>query len=386
MKNKNPFCFNKSNVVFFLKKECVLIIAVLLAIITSFFSCPKVSYVNFKVLILLFNLMIVIGAFRKLRILDSLALFLLKKCKNMRSVTFALVFITFFVSMIATNDVSLLTFVPLTIILADKTKTNMMKVIILETIAANIGSSLTPVGNPQNLYIYAKYNISALEFFNITGKFVLLGMVFLILLILFQKSNKINIVMEDVKIIGTFKPILYLFLLLLVILSVFNLIDYRLVFAIVLFVVFVFDKDLFLKVDYSLILTFVGFFIFVGNISNMEFIKDFMKNLLSTGKSTYISSILCSQIISNVPATMLITGFTNKYKEILLGVNIGGLGTIIASLASLISYKFYCGSDMGNSASKIYDDVKSSSDYLKTFSIYNFILLAIFTIIFYIFI
>lgn len=383
MKNKKSFCVKKDNIIYFLKKECVLIIALLLAIITSFFSFPKVSYINFKVLILLFNLMIVIGAFRKLRILDSLALFLLKKCKDMRTVTFALVFVTFFVSMIATNDVSLLTFVPLTIILCNKLKINMMKVIILQTIAANIGSSLTPVGNPQNLYIYEKYSINANEFFSITGQFVLLGMIVLAILILFQKNQKIEVEIKDVKIIGKFKPILYSLLLFIVILSVFDIIDYRIAFILILFAVLICDKDLFLKADYSLILTFVGFFIFVGNISNMEFIKDFMKNLLSTEKSTYISSILCSQVISNVPATMLITGFTDKYKEILVGVNIGGLGTIIASLASLISYKFYCASDMANISSKFKGYFKSSGEYLIIFSLYNFILLIIFTGVFY---
>lgn len=378
---KNNIHLTKANIISFLKKECVLIIASLLAIITSFFSPFKLSYINFKVLILLFNLMIVIGAFRKLRILDSLALFLLKKCKSMRSVNFALVFITFFISMIVTNDVSLLTFVPLTIILADKSNANMMNTIILETIAANIGSSLTPVGNPQNLYIYTKYNINTVEFINITGRFVFLGGIILILLILFQKNKKINVSIESIEICGRFKPVLYLFLLMAVIGSVFNIIDYKLVFALIIIIVIILDRDLFLQVDYSLIFTFITFFIFVGNISNMEFIKDFMKNILSTSKSTYIASIFSSQIISNVPATMLVTGFSNKYKEILLGVNIGGLGTIIASLASLISYKFYCSSNMASNFSKS-KDKKSSKEYLIKFSIYNFILLLIFTVFF----
>lgn len=257
---KNNIHLTKANIISFLKKECVLIIASLLAIITSFFSPFKLSYINFKVLILLFNLMIVIGAFRKLRILDSLALFLLKKCKSMRSVNFALVFITFFVSMIVTNDVSLLTFVPLTIILADKSNANMMNTIILETIAANIGSSLTPVGNPQNLYIYTKYNINTVEFINITGRFVFLGGIILILLILFQKNKKINVSIESIEICGRFKPVLYLFLLMAVIGSVFNIIDYKLVFALIIIIVIILDRDLFLQVDYSLIFTFITFF------------------------------------------------------------------------------------------------------------------------------
>lgn len=356
------------------KKECVLIIAIILAIITSFFSMPKLSYINFKVLILLFNLMIVIGAFRKLKILDALALFVLKKNNNIRQITLSLVLITFFTSMIATNDVSLLTFVPLTIIIGEKCNIDVMKIVILETIAANIGSSLTPMGNPQNLYIYASYDVNIFKFLSITAPLVFVGLIFIIAAIYKLKNNDISIDLESIHIKDKKRMYIYSFLLIVILLSVFNIIDYRIAFLVTVFVVCILDRVLFLKVDYSLICTFIAFFIFVGNISNMQIIRGFMELLLHNKSSVYIFSILFSQFISNVPACMLISGFTENYSEMLMGVNIGGLGTIVASLASLISYKLYVESTTSNNKSK---------EYMKEFSIYNFVLLCLLGFIFF---
>jgi Na+/H+ antiporter NhaD/arsenite permease-like protein len=158
-----------------IKKEALLIIASLLAIITSFFSLPKIEYIDFKVLILLFNLMIVVAAFKKLKIFDALAISVLSKCTSYRSISFTLVFLTFFAAMIITNDVALITFVPLTLIVANKAKINSLKIIIFQTLAANLGSSLTPMGNPQNLFIYSFFNINPLEFFKITLPLVMIS-------------------------------------------------------------------------------------------------------------------------------------------------------------------------------------------------------------------
>ena len=363
----------KSSFIEFLKKECVLVIAVTLAILSSFISIPKMSYIDFKVLILLFNLMVVVAAFKELKVLDSIAIGLLKKCNTYTSISLALVFITFISSMIVTNDVALITFVPLSIVIARKANINVLKIVIFQTLAANLGSSFTPMGNPQNLFIYSFYNLSPIDFFKITLPIVILAVLFLVLLVFKDKKMNLSLDLEDVKIEN--KRDVYLFggLFLIILLSVFHVIDYKVTFLITIVMVLILNKKLFSQVDYSLLITFIGFFIFVGNISTMDVVKNFMEGILNSPKSTFLASVLSSQVISNVPATMLLSGFTNHFKELLLGVNIGGMGTLIASLASVISYKIYA-SEFGN------------DNYMKSFTFYNILGLIIFVPIAYIFI
>ena len=363
----------KSSFIEFLKKECVLVIAVTLAILSSFISMPKLSYIDFKVLILLFNLMVVVAAFKELKVLDSIAIGLLKKCNTYTSISLALVFITFISSMIVTNDVALITFVPLSIVIARKANINVLKIVVFQTLAANLGSSFTPMGNPQNLFIYSFYNLSPIDFFKITLPIVVLAVLFLVLLVFKDKKMNLSLDLEDVKIDN--KRDVYLFggLFLIILLSVFHVIDYKVTFLITVIMVLILNKKLFSQVDYSLLITFIGFFIFVGNISTMDVVKNFMEGILNSPKSTFLASVLSSQVISNVPATMLLSGFTDHFKELLLGVNIGGMGTLIASLASVISYKIYA-SEFGN------------DNYMKSFTFYNILGLIIFVPIAYIFI
>ena len=362
----------KSSFIEFLKKECVLVIAVTLAILSSFISIPKMSYIDFKVLILLFNLMVVVAAFKELKVLDSIAIGLLKKCNTYTSISLALVFITFISSMIVTNDVALITFVPLSIVIVRKANINVLKIVIFQTLAANLGSSFTPMGNPQNLFIYSFYNLSPIDFFKITLPIVVLAVLFLVLLVFKDKKMNLSLDLEDVKIDN--KRDVYLFggLFLIILLSVFHVIDYKVTFLITIVMVLILNKKLFSQVDYSLLITFIGFFIFVGNISTMDVVKNFMEGILNSPKSTFLASVLSSQVISNVPATMLLSGFTNHFKELLLGVNIGGMGTLIASLASVISYKIYA-SEFGN------------DNYMKSFTFYNILGLIIFVPIAYMF-
>ena len=363
----------KSSFIEFFKRECVIVIAVTLAILSSFISIPKLSYIDFKVLILLFNLMVVVAAFKELKVLDSIAIGLLKKCNTYTSISLALVFITFISSMIVTNDVALITFVPLSIVIARKANINVLKIVIFQTLAANLGSSFTPMGNPQNLFIYSFYNLSPIDFFKITLPIVILAVLFLVLLVFKDKKMNLSLDLEDVKIDN--KRDIYLFggLFLIILLSVFHVIDYKVTFLITIVMVLILNKKLFSQVDYSLLITFIGFFIFVGNISTMDVVKNFMEGILNSPKSTFLASVLSSQVISNVPATMLLSGFTDHFKELLLGVNIGGIGTLIASLASVISYKIYA-SEFGN------------DNYMKSFTFYNILGLVIFVPIAYIFI
>lgn len=351
---------NKNNLKNFIKKEMVLILSVSLAIITSFISSPKLSYIDFKVLILLFNLMVVVAAFKELKVLDSIAISLLRKCNTYTSISFVLVFITFLASMVVTNDVALITFVPLSIIVAKKSDINVLKIVILQTLAANLGSSFTPMGNPQNLFIYSFYNLDPSAFFKITAPLVILSVLFLSVIILKSKKFKLDLHLEDIEIENKKDVIFFSILFAIILLSVFHILDYRLAFSITLLTALILNKKLLTQIDYSLLITFIVFFIFIGNISTMDSIRNFMMGILNSPQSTFIASILSSQIISNVPSTMLLSGFTNNFKELLLGVNIGGMGTLIASLASVISYKIY--------TNEFKDD---SSTYLKCFTFYN---------------
>ncbi len=371
--NINIESIHRIKLIDFIKKEIVLIISITLAILSCIFSSPKLSYIDFKVLILLFNLMIVVSAFNELKVLDSIATKILKKCTSYRSVSFALIFITFAASMIVTNDVALITFIPLTLIIGKKANFNPLKLIIFQTIAANLGSSFTPMGNPQNLFIYSFYKLGIIDFLRITFPLLLISTILLISLILKEKNEELNIHIQHINIKDRKQVIIFSALFFVILLSVIHLINYKLAFLTTLITALLFNKSLFSKVDYSLLLTFIGFFIFIGNISTLDTVKNFMEYILNSGKSTFTYSILISQIISNVPATMLLSGFTTSIRELLIGVNIGGLGTLIASLASVISFKLYTN-----------EFPEESSKYFKHFTLYNIIGLAIIIPIIYI--
>jgi len=361
---------NKALSVF--KTEIVFAISFILAIFTSIIVQPKLEYINFQVLILMFNLMLVVNAFEKLKLLDKIAVEILTKHKNLRMVSLILTFLCFISSMFITNDVALITFVPLTMIIAKKAKFNPIKTVIFETLAVNIGSSLTPMGNPQNLYLYSFFKINILAFFKVTIPFVVIGALWLFVLNRRIPNISLKFDLDKIEIKNKKSLITYCSLFIFILLSVFNVVDYRVAFIITLLVSFCIDKKLFKEVDYFLLLTFICFFIAIGNLSNMTIIDNFMRKILTTGTNVYFSSILLSQFISNLTCAILLSKFTNSWQQILIGVNIGGTGTIIASLASLISYKFYA---------KEYDGKK----YLFKFTLYNFGSLIMFTLIFYIF-
>lgn len=357
----------KEKIIDFFKKEVVLIIAITLALISSLLSTPQIEYIDFKVLILLFNLMIVVAAFKELKVLDWIATYLLSKCKTSISLSFTLVFLTFFASMLVTNDVALITFIPLSLVLGKKSNLNTLNLIVFQTLAANVGSALTPMGNPQNLFIYSYFNMSPLEFFKVTFPLTILSSFFLMIALFMLKRKKLDVQLSKVEIKNIRHIIIWSILFAIILLSVFQVINYKLAFICVLITTLVIDKSLFKKIDYSLILTFIAFFIFIGNISNLDKVKTLMNTLLSDSSTTYFTSIIASQFISNVPATILLSPFTTFKDSLLLGVNIGGAGTLIASLASVISYKLF-----------IKENPSLSFKYLKNFTIYNIIYLIVF--------
>ena len=363
-------------IVNFAKKETVLFAAVLLAFGSMVCVPPDMqylSYIDYRVLALLFCLMTVMEGFKSTGFFAAVAGKLLEKVKTFRQLYLVLVFLCFFTSMWITNDVALLTFVPFTVLVLRMTglEQEMIPVIVLQTIAANLGSMTTPVGNPQNLYLYSISGMGIGAFLQIMGPLTLIsaGLIFLICLI--HKDFPIRQGMLGKEIVGVRKAgenqvLAVLFFISL--LSVFRILSWQLLLLIVLascigIKAFCKEKYLPLKADFGLLLTFVAFFIFIGNMGRICAVREVLSQVLN-GRELLIS-FLCSQMISNVPAAILLSGFTQEYRGLLQGVNIGGLGTLIASLASLISYKFFAAESEQTPAAG------TRGRYMITFTIWN---------------
>ena len=352
-----------------IKKDIVLTISILLAAVSCFFVIPNssyIDYIDFKTLILLFCLMAVMVGFTEAGLFDLCARKLLRLCKNTRSVVFALVMLCFFFSAFITNDVALITFVPFaitTLKLADRSKL-IPAVVVLQTVAANMGSALTPIGNPQNIYIYSISSLSFGEFFTTMLPFGVATFAFLVLSLFFFKSSPLDVKTDETSFLDLKKTLLFSSLFVLSILSVLKILSAIICLGLVVLFLLFFDRKVFTMVDYSLLLTFIGFFIFVGNMGRISFFREQIETLINTGEVVF--SALVSQIISNVPAALLLSGFTENFSALLIGVNIGGLGTLIASMASLISYKFVA-AELTN----------SKGFYLLIFSAVNFGLLIV---------
>lgn len=345
----------------FIKKETVLTVAIVLAVISAVLIVPDktyAGYIDFRTLSILFCLMAVMAGLQKLGVFRKVAGMLLRHTRNTVQLVEVLVLLCFFFSMVITNDVSLITFVPFTFIVLRLSGEDAMKklavpVIILQTIAANLGSMLTPIGNPQNLYLYGKAQMSA-------GAFILLmlpySLVSLLLLVLCAavtaKRSRIsvqgvttvslgdNVESETAERKGYLLP-MYLLLFLLCLFTVARVIPYPVTLVIVAAAVLIFDRSTITKVDYSLLLTFVGFFVFIGNMGRMPAFRNFLQGII--GGREVLTSVIASQVISNVPAALLLSGFTEDVQTLIVGTNLGGLGTLIASMASLISYKQVAG-------------------------------------------
>lgn len=332
------------------KRELVFTAAMLLAVCSSFFvpvSAEYLSYLDYRVLSLLFCLMFLVAGFRELGIFQYLGDLLTAHAKNVLQLELILIFLCFFSSMWITNDVALITFVPfaMEVLRAIKKEQHLIPVIVLQTIAANLGSMLTPIGNPQNLYLYSLSGMSFAEFVKEMLPLTVLSFVLVwgVTLLRGQKSRKEQIVPISTENrqypMQKKKLCLLTVLFLLAMGTVIRVVPYGITLLIVLAVGAISFRSLFPRVDYFLLGTFAGFFVFVGNIQRIPVVRELIEHLIE-GRE-FVLSIICSQVMSNVPATMLLSGFTSEYQKLLWGVNTGGLGTLIASLASLISYKLY---------------------------------------------
>lgn len=374
------------------QKETVCCIAFLLAVISIFFVSPSknyISYIDFRVLALLFCLMAVVRGFSSIGVFTRLGTMLLTHVHSLRMLSALFIFLCFFFSMLITNDVALITFVPFTILVLSMTeqKKFLIPVIVLETIAANLGSMLTPLGNPQNLYLYTISGLSIGAFVRIILPYSFVSAILLLIFILFlpkdtvstttaantanstntvTASNTSNVICEAVKARKNPRILFtaYLILFLLCLLTVLHILPYQIMFLLVLTGFLLLDYRVLKDVDYFLLLTFLCFFIFIGNMKQISLVHELISKLLVHHE--VLMGIGASQIISNVPAAILLSGFTDDYSALLIGVNLGGLGTLIASLASLISFKFYANSNGSD-----------TRRFLGIFTLYNVIFLGV---------
>lgn len=329
----------------FWKREPVLCIAAVCAAASVALNPPSADYLNYidwRVLSLLFCLMAVVAGLQECGVFAVLAQRLLAGERRMRFVTLCLVLLPFFVSMLVTNDVALITFVPFAVLvlgLIGRTE-RLIYIVVLQTIAANLGSMATPVGNPQNLYLYANYELSAGQFFATMVPLALVSLVGLVIAALCVKPEGIRVTFSEQAVIyhpGRLGLMTGLFLLCL--LSVFRVLPYPALLAVVVAGMLIFDRPLFGKVDYGLLATFFCFFLFAGNVGACAPVRETLTAVMA--QNTALASGVTSQVISNVPAAVLLSNFTTDWHGLLIGTNIGGLGTPIASLASLISMKAY---------------------------------------------
>lgn len=391
----------------FFKKETVLVIAMLLAICSCFFVSPSMnylSYIDWRVLGILLSLMLVMEGFQHTGLFQNIGQALLQRTHNTKQLTFVLVFLCFFFSMLITNDVALITFVPFSILTLRmcKQEQQILLVVVLQTIAANLGSMLTPIGNPQNLYLFHMLSCSPWDFMKTLLPYTCISGVLLFFLLLVQRetassehykttpnlithndsstqkkrtstfpfSNDTNVTDKSnfhtpfSRISNTQKNVGYFVLFLLSLGVVFHLFPFPAVLALTLLVAFLLEPVIVVSVDYALLLTFISFFIFIGNMQQIPEIHQWLSQVVES--NTFLCGLLASQCISNVPAALLLSGFTTDLITLLISVNLGGLGTLIASMASLISYKYFA---------KAYPNQKGK--YFLLFTIFNLLFLLI---------
>ena len=364
----------------FIRKESVFVIAALAAVLSAFFNPPSAEWVDaidFRTLALLFSLMGVSEGLKASGFFDSAAGFMMKESRSLGRLSFLLAAIVFLSSMLFTNDVSLLMFVPFTMMLLDREGIGedvMIRLVVIETIAANLGSMTTPVGNPQNLYICSFFSVEAWPFFRTILPYSALSAILLALSVKFliPSSAAINDDGREIRKMEKSRTVIYLLFLLAAMLSVFHVISWKLLFAAELAFLIVHDRNILRKIDYILLLTFVAFFIFSANVGSIDGIRALLTEPMREHPAAV--SALISQIISNVPAAILLSPFSERFEGVLIGTDIGGLGTPIASLASLISLKFYFRRKEGRKARYIAFFLLMNAAFLVLLSLLAFLI------------
>ena len=333
--------------------------------------CPPgpqyLGYLDFHTLILLFCLMLIVAGLRECGVFDWLGTSLLRHVNSERMVALLLISLCFFCSMLITNDVALITFVPFGILLLRMCHMEQKKILLVTfmTMAANLGSMFTPIGNPQNLYLYSLSGLSLLQFLLMMLPYTLgAAVLFLICIFLFFSGKKISVSLEKKAITHPRQIAVFAALFFCCILTVAKLLPHSILLLITIAGICLVNRSLYRRADYSLLFTFVFFFLFIGNMKQMAALRIYLEQMI-TGHERLLS-VLTSQIISNVPAAMLLSGYTKEIPELIVGTNLGGLGTLIASMASLISYRQITAAD-----------ASCRKKYILIFTVFNLVFLAI---------
>ena len=361
--------FTMHNASSFLRKNVVMVVALLAAVVTACIVPPDAAYLDYfdvKTLTCLFCVLAVVCALKNIQFFYILAKKIVQCFRNARMAILVLVYITFIGSMLIANDMALLTFLPLGYLVLSSTgkQKYMAFTFVMQNIAANLGGMLTPFGNPQNLYLYTKFAIPTMEFMQIMLlPFCVSVALITICCLIFVKAEPLQVADEKVR-LPLWRTVLYLALFALAIAIVFRGIPYWIGLIIIPVVLIFADPKALKLVDYPLLLTFVFFFVFAGNMARIEWVRDLFSGLLN--KSTLLFSILSCQFISNVPSAILLSQFTENYRDLLLGVNIGGVGSLIASLASLITFREYSAHNPGK-----------TGYYMRTFTLFNLLFLVV---------
>ncbi|KEY62190.1 SLC13 family permease [Lactococcus cremoris] len=342
-----------------------------LALISLIFGTVRASDIDLKTILALLSLIILISIFEILGILKYFAAFIIEKCQNLRQVALVVLLLSFFGSMFFTNDVAILTLVPIVFNIDRKVKLPKIGLISLMTIYANLGSAITPIGNPQNLYLVSYYHLKLLDFFKLSLPLGLVSLLTLFLCALLFSKKAVS--QLENKAFSIKKQELYLlgFTTLIVLFGVLALIPVWISLIASLFCAYLIDKKVYKQIDYGIILTFINFFIIVGALGRIPLIHDWLRQLMSTDISIFFASLLSSQVISNVPAAVLLSKFTGQLSPLYLGVTIGGLGTLVASLANLLALRQYQLNVKDQSALK----------FFGVFTLLNVLYLSIFIVI-----
>lgn len=352
-----------------LRQHIFLGVALLLLLISSYWHLPDIHDIDWLVMALLFNLMLVVRGLIRCNLLEYLALKLLRRCTSERNLAQILCGICFISAMFITNDVALLVFVPLTIIILRQVAIDGGRLVIFETLAANLGSSFSPLGNPQNLFIYSHFNFSFTGFLSNSFPLLVLGAVYLSWLIKQIPPQPLQL-QTAVPTIAKLPCGIFSGLFLLVLASVAGLVNYWWVSGIVVVISLILQPRQFQRIDFPLLALFMVFFLLIGNLLHFPDLMSSIQWGLNFPAADYWLGLGLSQIISNVPAALLLAPVNRSPQLLLWGVNVGGMGTLIASMASLISYRLY-------SAHFPQQRLK----YLSSFLRYNLIGVVLFSIV-----
>ena len=348
----------------FAKKNAVMLVAMAAAAVTMLFVPPDGAYLGYfdgKTLACLFCVLAVVCALRDIRFFSILARRIVRRFRNTRAAILALVYITFIGSMLIANDMALLTFLPLGYFVLETAgrKKYMAFTFIMQNVAANLGGMLTPFGNPQNLYLYSRFHIPDAEFFSVMAPHFLFAVALItVCCLVFVRPEPLSLPEEEIT-PDRRRTAVYLALFALSVVMVFRILPYWIGLIVIPAVLLFLDREALRQVDYPLLFTFAFFFVFSGNMARIPAVSGFFSSLLE--KSTLVVSALSCQLISNVPSAILLSRFTENYRELLVGVNIGGVGTLISSLASLITFREYLRREPGK-----------AGRYLALFSLFNF--------------